>query len=127
MLGEEVVGELSTETELVPATVFDLIGALRRVLTEATEEPVHAIEAESYSLEEQQGFLSTALATVERASFFELMKRRSKPFIITTFLAVLEMARTGLLEILIESRVDDFYLSLTKPAPNTPVEAEPAP
>ena len=38
------LAENAPEEVLVNTTLFDLIGALRRILTEAPEEPVHAVE-----------------------------------------------------------------------------------
>ncbi len=99
-------------SELVEATVFDLVTALRRVLTTTPEVDDHAVESEAYTIEEQQGFLETALNLNERTSFVTIMQGRSKPFIITAFLAVLEMARRGELDIFIEGRHDDFFLTL---------------
>lgn len=99
------------EEQWVEATVFDLIGALRRVLSEAADEPTHDILQESYTVEEQQEFLLSQLPPGTRRSFVDLVTGRTKAFIITTFLAVLEAARTHLLLIFVERAADDFYLS----------------
>jgi len=106
---EEEPGE-----KLVDATVFDLISALRRVLTETPDEFYHELEAESYSLEEQMDFLQAALQIRGKASFVGLVMGRSKAFIITTFLAVLELARTRIVKIFLGGEYDDFYLELTR-------------
>lgn len=113
-------GEL--QEELIDATVFDLVSALRRVLTTATEEHIHEVEAESYSLEEQLDFLRAFLTIKSKSSFVELVSGRSKAFIITTFLAVLEMARTGDIDIFLQGEPDDFFIELTHvktPQPET--------
>lgn len=94
-------------------TVFDLIRALKRVLSEVPEEPIHNIESEAYTIEEQQAYVRTALVTVDRQSFVQLVQTRSKPFIITTFLAVLELARQGAIRILFNRTTDDFVLEKT--------------
>lgn len=99
--------------ELVDATVFDLITALRRVLTHAPEEAYHAIEVESYSLHDQRSFLKSELTVGERSSFVNLMTGKTKPFVITTFLAILEMARLAELDIFIGSVPNDFDIELT--------------
>lgn len=99
---------LDPQEELVEATVFDLVSALRRVLTEAPDEPVHAIEVESFTVEEQQTFLRAAIGNGRRHSFVEMAQGRSKPFIIATFLAVLEMARTGEIDIFLAGDASDF-------------------
>lgn len=102
--------------ELVDATVFDLISALKRVLTEAPDDLFHQVNVESYSLEEQQVYLRGILVPGEQASFVTLATGQSKPFIITTFLAVLELARTGEIDIFIGGQADDFFIALTTPA-----------
>lgn len=103
---------------LVDATVFDLIGALRRVLTEVPDEPQHTVSAESFSMEEQLKFLRDHLGP-ERRSFVKLVGGRSKAFVISTFLAVLELARMAEIEILVESGADDFYLTLNPDSQTT--------
>jgi len=100
------------EEDLVEATVFDLISALRRVLTEAPDEPVHAIEIESFTVEEQQGFLRAAIGNGKRHSFVEMAQGRTKPFIIATFLAVLELARIGEIDIFLAGDASDFEIRL---------------
>ncbi len=100
--------------ELVDASVFDLVSALRRVLTTVPDEYIHEIEAESYSLEEQIDFLQAILRIKPKSSFIGLLQGRSKAFIITTFLAVLEMARTNQIEIFLSGETDDFHLSLAE-------------
>jgi len=99
-------------SELIEVTVFDFVLALRRVLTMAPAVDDHAVESEAYTIEEQQDFLETTLRSEGRHSFVDIMRGRSKPFIITAFLAVLEMARRGELDIFIEGGQDDFYLTL---------------
>ena len=104
---------LKSNDELVDATVFDLITALKRVLTHAPEEAYHAVEAESYSLQDQRIFLKDELKVGERSSFVNLMTGRTKPFVITTFLAILEMARLAEIDIFIGRMSDDFDIELT--------------
>lgn len=104
---------------LVDATVFDLIGALRRVLTEAPDEPQHTVRTELFSVEEQQQFLRETLTT-ERRSFVDLIAGRTKAFVISTFLAILELARSAEIEIFVESGADDFYLALLPDTQTTP-------
>jgi segregation and condensation protein A len=101
------------EEPVVEATVYDLIGALRRVLTEAPEEDLHSVRSETWSVEGQQEYLGEALAGGGRHSFVEIVTDRSKGFIITTFLAVLELARMGRIELFVERSAVDFYLAIS--------------
>lgn len=75
------------------ATVFDLISALRRILTAAPEEPTHSVETEVYTIEEQQEYILRLLEEKIRVSFAATMGGRSKAFVIAAFLAILELAR----------------------------------
>lgn len=100
------------------ASVFDLITALRRVLTEAPAEVNYEVHPEHYTLEEQSAFVLTRLRPYDKLSFSHLVERNSKPFIIATFLAVLELARLGRILILVGSDVEDFYLEQTTATPN---------
>lgn len=102
-------------------SVFDLISALKRVLSTAEEEPLHDVENESYTIEEQQSYVLSRI-NEGPVSFVKMVSRRSKAFIITTFLAVLELARSGSVEIKIVGDALDFELEATG-IPADPEEA----
>lgn len=98
------------------ATVFDLISALRRILTEAPEEPTHDVVREEYSIEEQQAFILEVLERTSRMSFAASVKGRSKAFIITTFLGILELARQQRVLVYVpEDNPIDFFLEAREP------------
>ena len=78
-----------------------------------SEEVYHAVEVESYSLQDQRTFLKGELTVGERSSFVNLMTGKTKPFVITTFLAILEMARLAEIDIFIGSLPNDFDIELT--------------
>jgi segregation and condensation protein A len=113
------------DEELVEATVFDLITALRRVLTAAPDEPVHAVEVESFTVEEQQTFLRSAIGNGMRHSFVDMAVGRSKPFVIATFLAVLEMARMGDIDIFLSGDASDFEIQLRADSVSSGNERQP--
>ncbi len=119
----EASGETAFKVDAPPvveeASIFDLIAALRRILTEAGEEARHEIEAETYSIEDQRDYVREHLTVASRQSFVDLVSGRSKRFIVTTFLAILEMARLGELVISVVGGADDFYLS---PGPSAGLE-----
>ncbi len=100
------------EEELVDASIFDLISALKRVLTETPDEILHQVESETFSIEQQRDYLIQSLSVDDRKSFVELAVNRSKSFIITTFLAVLEMAKSGTIVLYFGGSANDFSLSL---------------
>ena len=113
----EASGESAFKVDAPPvvedASIFDLISALRRVLTEAEDNQQHEIESETYTIELQREYIHEQLAQEGRVSFVGLVTRRSKAFIVTTFLAVLEMARLGEIALSLVGGADDFYLDLT--------------
>ncbi|HET6569857.1 MAG TPA: segregation/condensation protein A, partial [Rhodothermales bacterium] len=106
---------LNVEKESTPesysnATLFHLISSLKRILAEAPEEPMHAVRRVDYTVEEQQAFLRVRLSQAGTSSFRKLVQGRSKQFIIATFLAVLELARSGEAAVHIDQAADDFSL-----------------
>ena len=96
----------------VDATVFDLVTALRGILTEAEEleDSTHEVERIAYTMEEQQDYVVQRLAAGEAVSFAALVAARAKAFVIATFLAVLELARQRKLRIALDTSRLDFYL-----------------
>ncbi|NNE33772.1 MAG: segregation/condensation protein A [Rhodothermales bacterium] len=110
----EASGESAFRVDAPPvvedASIFDLITALRRVLTEAVDGPEHEIEAEVYSIDMQRQFIREQLLETSSLSFVNVVARRTKAFIVTTFLAVLEMARLGEITLSMAGEVDDFYI-----------------
>lgn len=101
------------QEELVEVTVFDLILALKRVLTEAPDVAFHEVKPESYTLQQQREYLKSELKVGERRSFVDLLVGNSKQFVITTFLAILEMARLQEIDIFIAGEPNDFFIQLT--------------
>lgn len=95
---------------LVNTTLFDLISALRRVLTEVPEAPVFALEAVDYTIEQQRVYVLKELGRRGQVAFVELVRHHNKSFIITTFLAILEMAQRGVVWLSPTKAADDFYV-----------------
>ncbi len=96
----------------VADSLFDLVTVLGDMLRKAPneEEPVHEVEPNEYSIEEQQRYVFERLDTGRPLSFRTLVRERPKAFIIATFLAVLEMARQGHLHVLLDASSFDFQL-----------------
>lgn len=110
LAGEEAGSIESSEPSVIEASVFDLIGSLRRVLTRVPDETVHALEREDYSIEEQQLYVLARLEEIGRIGFEALVAMRSRTFVISAFLAVLELAREGVVIVLVPERPTEFYL-----------------
>ena len=104
---EEIIGRQGVELQV---SVFSLITALQRVLTEVPDTPVLPIHRNQYSVETQRQFILEHLAVKERVSFTKLIRHRPKHFVIVTFLVLLEMAQQGHVALLMSPESDDFYL-----------------
>ncbi len=111
---EKALFEEQLPETLVNTTLFDLISALRRVLTEVTEPPVHAVQHVEYSVEGQRQYVLDRLAQDGRTTFVALARHWHKGFVIATFLAVLEMARQGVVTLARTEAADDFYVALRR-------------
>jgi len=107
----------------VDASVYDLMEALGELLDEADEddeEVVHEVEPIEHSVEEQQQYVLDTLMDQPRVSFRSLVERRSKGFVIATFLAVLELARQHYLRLELSEDSSDFDVAEREEQPLQP-------
>ncbi len=101
------------QKQVLDASVFDLVSALKRILSEVPEEALHGVVREEYSIEEQRAFLLDRLARDKNLSFSALVENRSRPFIVATFLGVLELVQAQQVHVHISGENPiDFYLAL---------------
>ena len=126
-LSEEAAHYAQGNEVVLDVSVFDLVSALRRILTEAVEEPVHEVRSFEYTVEEQLEYLRKAVAGGATHSFLKLVRRRPRQYIIATFLACLELAREGrlvieptpgMLDFLLRYREETVAASGVQPPPN---------
>jgi len=81
---------------LAPATLFDLLGALQRVMVRRPETAVYEVETEGYDIEEKMSLLARTVAEEGQLSFTALMRRaRARMEIIVSFMALLELIKLG--------------------------------
>ena len=99
-----------TPETLVNTTLFDLISALRHVLTEAPEAPMLALQPIEYTIEEQRAHVLEQLDRHGQVAFIDLVRHWDKGFVIATFLAILEMAQRGVIWLTSTETADDFYV-----------------
>lgn len=98
----------------VDASVYDLVEALGEMLEadeDAETDPVHEVEPLEHSMEEQQEYVLDRIREETRVSFRTLCRRRTKGFVIATFLAVLELARQRYLRIELTEDRSDFTMA----------------
>lgn len=92
-------------------SVFDLISVLKRVLEEAPDDVVlHPVQRYDYTVEEQQAYVLRRVRS-GRTSFVSLVAREPKAFVITTFLAILELVQRHALRIVEGVTSEDFWLA----------------
>jgi segregation and condensation protein A len=108
----DVRGEMREEMEpSYRVSVFDLISVLKRVLEEAPDDVVlHPVQRYEYTVEEQQAYVLRRLRS-GRTSFVSLVTREPKAFVITTFLAILELVQRHALRIVDGVTSEDFWLA----------------
>jgi segregation and condensation protein A len=113
--------EESHEVE-VDASVYELVEALGRVLEaeEEREEPVHEVEPIEYTVEEQQRYVMRRLDQESHVPFRDLVRRKSRGFVIATFLALLELARQHHLRLQVEEDASDFVVEARTEQPLQP-------
>ena len=103
--------EESVEIEY-QVSVFGLIAALKNILTQVQETPyIHQIQAEDYTIEEQEVYILEKILAHDKIGFISIVKKKSKTFVITTFLAILEMIRNQKVFVLVTATGDDFMMS----------------
>ena len=90
---EDEVGPLP----LAPATLFDLLDALNRVLSRIPQEaPRYEVESEQFDIDDKIALIVNALADRRRLSFIELLLRcQGRAEMIVTFIALLELIKQG--------------------------------
>jgi segregation and condensation protein A len=105
-------------SELLPVSLFRLLDALQSVLTRQAPAPVHTIVAEPIRLEEAIALLATNLRERPRMLFEELLE----PFVsriekITAFLGLLEMLKSGEVQVAQEELFGPIWVEWRGDAP----------
>jgi len=81
---------------LAPATLFDLLDALNRVMLRIPEHTVYDVRAEVYDVEEKMSLIARTVAELGAISFTTLMQAcRARAEVIVTFIALLELVKLG--------------------------------
>jgi segregation and condensation protein A len=109
------VEKQATGEALKDVTLFDLMGAFRKVLADIKRQHTyHKVEKVTYTVEEQAEYVLSTLQKKGRRSFLDICAElKNKSVIVVTFLAVLEMLKEQQINLFIEN--DDptqFYIDL---------------
>lgn len=109
------VEKQATGEALKDVTLFDLMGAFRKVLADIKRQNTyHKVEKVTYTVEEQAEYILSTLQEKGRRSFLDICTElRNRSVVVVTFLAVLEMLKEQQINLFIEN--DDptrFFIDL---------------
>ena len=113
---------------LAPATLFDLLAALNRVLARVSVPSVYDVEAEAYAVEDKIAMLVETLEQRGTVGFEELLLRcRSRNEMVVTFIALLELVKLGHAQIVQDENFGDIQIVASQPPAPNPEGADRAP
>ena len=122
--GEDEAGPLP----LARVSLFDLVGALNRVLARVPEPTIYAVQVESFAVEDKIELLAAALGTRGRLSFEELLTGcRSRAEMIVTFIALLELIKLGVALVVQHESFGDITIVAGRPGESDRASVDPAP
>lgn len=105
--------EQTEEPEIRSVDLGALLEALRRVLSGAAARRPHELAGEDYRVADCARTMVDVLRERGRIEFAELFaENRSRPFIIATFVGLLEMIKLGVVDIQQTENCGELYLSL---------------
>ncbi len=110
----DTVEKQATGEALKDVTLFDLIAAFRKVLTDIERNNiVHKVERVETTIEEQSEFVLVTLQKSGGQTFKQLCSTiKSKVVLVVTFLAVLEMIKEQQINLFIEEDPTEFFIDL---------------
>lgn len=114
-LDEDEVEKQATGEALKDVTLFDLMGAFRKVLADIKRQNVyHKVEKVQITVEQQAEYVLTKLQESGKMSFYSFcMDLKNKTAIVVTFLAVLEMLKEQQINLFIEENdPTNFFIDL---------------
>jgi segregation and condensation protein A len=111
---EDTVEKQATGEALKDVTLFDLISAFKKVLTDIERKNiVHHIEKVETTVEEREEFVLIALQNAGKQSFRELCAEvTNRIVLVVTFLAILEMIKEQQINLFLEEDPTEFYIDL---------------
>jgi len=99
------------ETLLKNITIYDLIKAFKKALMDRPAEPIHHIKKWNVSIDEQMNYLAAKLKDKNSVSFLDLMlEMRDRVRIVVTFIAMLEMVKSGTIGLRESVTLNDFFI-----------------
>lgn len=111
---EDTVEKQATGEALKDVTLFDLISAFKKVLTDIERKSiVHRIDKVEATIEQQAEFILLTLQKAGRQSFNQLCATvTNRIIVVVTFLAVLEMIKEQQIDLFLEEDPTEFFIDL---------------
>lgn len=108
------VEKQATGEALKDVTLFDLIAAFRKVLSDIERKNiVHHVEKIEVTIEQQATYVLNTLQHKGKQTFRELCSGlKNRIIIVVTFLAVLEMIKEQQVNLFLNENPEDFYIDL---------------
>ena len=101
---------------LAPATLFDLLDALNRVLARTPRVTVYEVQGEVYDLDEKLSLIARTVAEEGRVRFATLLERcQTRAEMIVTFIALLELVKSGTVAVVQDETFGDISLVARAP------------
>jgi segregation and condensation protein A len=96
---------------LAPATLFDLLEALNRVMSRRPEQAVYAVQTEVWDIEDKMSLIARTVAEDGRLNFSALMSQaRARMEIVVTFMALLELVKLGTVRVVQDDNFADILI-----------------
>jgi segregation and condensation protein A len=111
---EDEVEKQASGEALKDVTLFDLMAAFQKVLTDIKRQrSYHKVERVSHTIEDQTEFVLRSLREKGRQSFLQLCQAfTNKMAVVVTFLAVLEMLKEQQINLFLDEDPTNFYVDL---------------
>jgi len=96
---------------LAPASLFDLLDALNRLMSRVPQNTVYEVQAEAWSVEDKISLIAKEVAERGSVSFTELLLRcGARAEMVVTFVALLELVKLGHVSVVQGAAFDDILL-----------------
>jgi segregation and condensation protein A len=115
--GEDEAGPLP----LAPATLFDLLDALNRVLARVPEATVYEVRREAYDVDDKLVLITRLVEEHSSILFADLLLRcQDRAEMIVTFIALLELIKLGQVSIIQDENFGDISIVARTPEGSEP-------
>ena len=96
---------------LAPATLFDLLEALNRVMSRRPERTVYAVQTETWDIEDKMSLIARTVAEDGQLRFSEIMAQaRERMEIVVSFMALLELIKMGRVIVIQDANFADILI-----------------